>query len=184
MSEEWFDVVDEHDRVVGTAPRRAVHAGGMRHRAIHALVFNARADLFLQRRSPTKDLHPNVWDSSCSGHCDRGEDYAVTVLRELREELGFATAADQVRELARLPACEATGQEFIRVYLLNAEGPFELHPDEISDGRWWTRAELMETLARDPDEFSPALIHVLAHVDAQLPWHPRGMGILPMSPPP
>src|SRR4029077_16973950 len=45
---EIFDVVDGDDRVVEQATRGEVHARGLRHRATHILVFNARGEIFLQ----------------------------------------------------------------------------------------------------------------------------------------
>ena len=67
---ELFDVVDEHDRVIGVEPRGVVHARDLRHRAVHLFVFNAAGELFLQKRSAWKDRHPGKWDSSASGHLD------------------------------------------------------------------------------------------------------------------
>ena len=61
MSEEIFDVVNERDEVVGRAPRSEVHAHGLLHRAVHVLIFNARGELFLQKRSKTKDREPSRW---------------------------------------------------------------------------------------------------------------------------
>ena len=54
LDEEWFDVVDEKDVVVSRATRQEVHAHGLRHRAVHVLVFNRAGQLFLQKRSPAK----------------------------------------------------------------------------------------------------------------------------------
>ena len=48
MTEEIFDVVDADDRVIDQQPRSEVHRLGLRHRAIHLLVFNAAGELFLQ----------------------------------------------------------------------------------------------------------------------------------------
>ncbi|MCX6894637.1 MAG: NUDIX domain-containing protein, partial [Verrucomicrobia bacterium] len=90
MSEEIFDIVNERDEVVGQAPRREVHARGLWHRAIHVLVFNARGEVFLQKRSLLKDTAKGLWDSSSSGHLDTGEDYDACAVRELREEIGLA----------------------------------------------------------------------------------------------
>src|ERR1700722_12214933 len=90
MSEEIFDVVNERDEVTGQAPRREVHARGLWHRAIHVLVFNARGEVFLQKRSMKKDTAKGKWDSSSSGHVDTGEDYDTCAVRELREEIGLA----------------------------------------------------------------------------------------------
>lgn len=87
--DELFDVVDEQDRVTGQAARREVHARGWRHRAVHLLVVNAQGQVFLQKRSMTKDLFPGIWDSSAAGHVGAGEDYDGTAVRELEEELGL-----------------------------------------------------------------------------------------------
>ena len=75
MSEEIFDVVNEQDQVVGQKPRSEVHRLGLLHRAAHILVFNCRGEVFLQKRSLTKDRQPGLWDSSASGHVDSGESY-------------------------------------------------------------------------------------------------------------
>ena len=45
---------------------------------MHIFVFNARGELFLQRRSQWKDMHPRRWDSSAAGHVNAGFDYAET----------------------------------------------------------------------------------------------------------
>ena len=69
-----------------------MHREGLKHRAIHVLVFNARGEIFLQKRSMTKDTFPGAWDSSASGHLDSGEDYDACAVRELREEFGLVLA--------------------------------------------------------------------------------------------
>src|ERR1035441_195318 len=115
MSEETFDVVNERDEVVGRNTRREVHARGLRHRAVHVLVFGSDGRIFLQKRSMTKDTFPGAWDSSASGHLDSGEDFDACAVRELGEELGLRTAAPP-RRLFKIAACVETGQEFVRVY--------------------------------------------------------------------
>ena len=42
MREEIFDVVNERDEVIGRQTRREVHRNGLKHRAVHVLVFNSR----------------------------------------------------------------------------------------------------------------------------------------------
>jgi isopentenyldiphosphate isomerase len=58
MSEEIFDIVNERDEVIGRLPRSQVHREGRKHRAVHVLVFNARGEIFLQKRSMAKDTFP------------------------------------------------------------------------------------------------------------------------------
>lgn len=154
MSEEVFDVVNEHDEVIGRQTRPEVHRLGLRHRAAHVLVFNARGELFLQKRSATKDRHPGVWDSSASGHVDAGEEYDVCAVRELREELGW-TACVPLEKLFKLDACEATGMEFVWVYRCEAEGPFVLPPEEIECGGWFTPEAVARWMAERPEDFAP-----------------------------
>src|SRR5580692_1914163 len=135
MPEEIFDVVNERDEVIGQAPRKEVHARGLWHRAIHVLVFNSRGEVFLQKRSLTKDTAAGKWDSSSSGHLDTGEDYDACAVRELREEIGLRLDAPPQR-LFKVDACRETDAEFVWVYRCESEGPFQLHPDEIETGGW------------------------------------------------
>ncbi len=151
--EEYFDVVDRDDAVVGRATRREVHARGLLHRAVHVLVFNGAGELFLQKRSQSKDTAPGAWDSSASGHVDAGEDYDACARRELREEIGLALARAPARWL-RLRACAETGGEFVWVYREESEGPFTLHPDEIERGAWYCPTEIARRLREQPAEFA------------------------------
>src|SRR5579859_1142995 len=110
MSEEIFDVVNEHDEVIDHRPRSEVHRRGLMHRAVHVLVFNRQVQVFLQKRSMSKDRQPGLWDSSASGHLDTGETYDACAVRELREEIGLALERPP-RRLFKLAASSDTDQE-------------------------------------------------------------------------
>lgn len=157
MSEEIFDIVNDRDEVIGRERRSEVHRRDLKHRAVHVLVFNARGELFLQKRSMLKDNHPGVWDSSSSGHLDSGEDYDACAIRELGEEIGLFIAQPPTR-LFKVDACHETGQEFVWVYRCEAEGPFALHPEEIDEGGWFAPAALANWLEQKPHEFAPAFM--------------------------
>ena len=157
MTEEIFDVVDSNDQVIEQRPRSEVHRLGLLHRAIHLLVFNSKGELFLQKRSMKKDCFPGTWDSSASGHVDSGEDYDICALREPLEELGIKLETVPER-LFKVDACEETGQEFVWVYRLQHEGPFDLDAEEISEGGWFSPAQIENWIANTPKEFAPAFI--------------------------
>ena len=157
MSEEIFDVVNDRDEVTGQRPRREVHRLGLLHRAVHVLVFNAHGELFLQKRSMSKDTFPGAWDSSASGHLDTGEDYDACAVRELREEIGLVLPAPPER-LFKLAAGTETGQEFVWVYRCHSEGPFVLHPEEIERGEWFTPERITEWTASQPQDFARAFV--------------------------
>jgi isopentenyl-diphosphate delta-isomerase type 1 len=168
MGEEVFDVVDERDVVIGRQTRRAVHRHGLRHRAAHVLVFNARGQVFLQKRSRHKDNHPGVWDSSASGHLVAGESYAAAARRELREELGWETP-EPLLPLFKLAACAQTGQEFVWVYRGEGEGPFTLQPEEIESGDWFAPDEVTRWLAERPADFAPTFPLIWARLHPARP---------------
>ena len=166
MPDEIFDVVNERDEVIDRQPRRVVHARGLRHRAAHVLVFNARGEVFLQKRSMQKDRQPDVWDSSASGHVESGEDYDACVMREVREELDVSLAQTPER-LFKFDACEATDQEFVWVYRMRHEGPFTLPPEEIECGGWFTPAEVTRWIADQPQEFATAFVAIWQRFNSQ-----------------
>jgi isopentenyldiphosphate isomerase len=157
MSEEIFDIVNERDEVIGQAPRKEVHARGLWHRAIHVLVFNARGQVFLQKRSLKKDTAAGKWDSSSSGHLDTGEEYDACAVRELREEIGLRLDAPPQR-LFKVEACPETGSEFCWVYQAFSEGPFVLHPEEIETGEWFTPEAVTKWVTDQPRDFARAFV--------------------------
>ena len=163
MNEDIFDVVNEHDEIIGRELRSVVHARGLRHRAVHVLVFNAAGQLFLQTRSMTKDNDPGLWDSSCSGHVDSGESYAVAAERELMEEIDLLVD-EPMEELFKIEASAGTGWEFAVIYRTESEGPFTLCPEEIDEGRWFTPEEIDNALANEPEKFSPTFKIVWARL--------------------
>jgi isopentenyl-diphosphate delta-isomerase type 1 len=158
-AEEIFDIVNDQDEVIGQKPRSEVHARGLLHRAVHVLVFNARGEIFLQKRSLKKDRQPGVWDSSCSGHVDSGEHYDQTAVRELREEIGLQLSAPP-EKLFQLNACAETDAEFVWVYRCENNGPFQLHPDEIETGGWFAPEQVSRWINEKPHEFAPAFVFI------------------------
>jgi 16S rRNA (adenine1518-N6/adenine1519-N6)-dimethyltransferase len=152
---EIFDVVDENDRVTGQASRQEVHRQKLRHRAVHLFVFNRRGELFLQRRSKWKDMHPLRWDSSAAGHVNAGQTYDDTAPRELAEELGVET---QCEKIAEITASESTGWEFVRLYRAEHGGPFKLAPAEIDSGAFFTLDQIDRWIAARPEDFAPGFL--------------------------
>ena len=152
---EIFDVVDETDAVTGTASRHEVHTRKLRHRAVHVFVFNREGELFLQKRSRWKDAHPSKWDSSASGHVNAGNDYDSTAEREIEEELGVRSRAEFV---AKIPACENTGREFVQLYRATHDGPFVLARSEIECGSFFPLPLIAQWIEARPQDFATGFI--------------------------
>jgi isopentenyl-diphosphate delta-isomerase type 1 len=165
MSDEIFDVVNERDEVIGRKLRREVHRDGDKHRAVHVLIFNSRGEVFLQKRSMSKDTFPGVWDSSASGHLDCGEDYDTCAIREVREELGLSLQ-NCPKKLFKIDACLETGHEFVWIYRCENEGPFTLHPEEIETGDWFSPEYISEWITKKPNDFARAFVLIWKNLQA------------------
>ena len=159
--DEIFDVVDEHDRVIGREFRREIHRRSLRHRAIHIFWLRSDGQLCLQRRSYAKDNCPGLLSTSCAGHVDSGEDYLAAAVRELREELGVSVPAEALREIDYAPCHEDLGHEFVRSYVLLGDFAVTVAPFEVDSVVWRSPAETDAWAAADPDAFSTPLCHLL-----------------------
>jgi 16S rRNA (adenine1518-N6/adenine1519-N6)-dimethyltransferase len=162
---ESLQVVDEHDHPIRGVDRATVHAEKLLHRAVHIFVLNSAGELFLQRRSYRKDTFPRKWDSSAAGHVDLEEPYGVCASRELREELGLS---DEPREIARVAASEKTGQEFIRVYLTQAEEVVDLNEREIETGGFFPLSIVDEWIKGRPEDFASGFLECYREVRPRL----------------
>lgn len=157
--EERFDVVDADDCVLRSEARAVVHREKLMHRAVHVFVFNAAGQIYLQRRSLSKDTAPGKWVSSCSGHVDSGEDYDHAAARELGEEIGLYNPEGLERMFKESP-CKQTGYEFVWMYRCTSEGPFTLNPVEVIDGKWINVDELNIWVEERPRDFAWSFTHL------------------------
>lgn len=169
MNEELIAVVDKNDQFIENKARNEVHKLGLRHRAVHILLFNEQKQLFLQKRSLTKDINAGLWDTSAAGHVDAGESYDTCAHRETIEELGVCV--DSTLEfLFKLPALPETGMEFVQVYRCTHNGPFILEAEEIDDGQWFSLNDIsLRVKNNDPsltETFKSLWTIFKAHSDA------------------
>ena len=88
-ADEIVVIVDEHNNVVGAAPRREMRAQRLPHRSTYILVFNSQGALYVQKRTMTKDVFPGYYDPAAGGVVLAGESYEESAQRELYEEMGI-----------------------------------------------------------------------------------------------
>ena len=138
--DEVFDLVDLHDRVIGTVRRGDAHSNpALVHRSVQILVFGSDGRLLLQRRSPAKDLFPGYYCASASGHVASGEDYTTTARREIVEELGVSPS---LRYIGKALVRSQPETELTALFLARCDGPFQFSPTETQGGDFFTLAEL------------------------------------------
>lgn len=162
---ELFDVVDEHDHVIGQARRSVVHSDpSFIHRSVQVLVFDRRGRLLLQRRSQSKDLYPGYYCTSASGHVMAGDTYANTAERELREELGVELP---LTYFGRVLVRSEVETEITALFAARADGPFTFHPTETDGGSFFSRAEVRQGITQGTLPLTPALRSALKRLESQ-----------------
>lgn len=150
--EEIAALFDESGRVIGQAPRSRVRSENLHHGATGIVLFNERGQVFVHQRTWTKDVYPGRWDFTAGGVIQAGEEPDESARRELSEELGIDS------ELNRLPESEYsdenTSYHAFRYWSVTSDSP-KLQAEEVLQGRWMSRGELLDKLKDNPDEFMP-----------------------------
>lgn len=145
MTEEYFEIVDEKDRVIGQAPRSECHGNPeLVHRAAHVLLFDSNGQLLLQKRADTKDIQPGKWDTSVGGHLDPGEDYKQAAVRELEEELGLTSLPLTFLYYTKIR--NDIESENVATYLAVSDDEIFFSPHEISDVAFWSAEQINRKL--------------------------------------
>lgn len=152
MSAEIFDIVDEHDRVIGQELRSVVHRKNLLHRAVSIFVLKPDGQLLLQLRSDSKDQYPGCYTSSASGHVDSGEDYESAAVRELREELSLGGPIDFLEKFSGSPE---TAFEFTVLYQLVTDAEPVLDQKEIASAEFLPLNKIETMIAESPEKFTP-----------------------------
>jgi 16S rRNA (adenine1518-N6/adenine1519-N6)-dimethyltransferase len=170
-AEEEFDVVNEADEVVGRATRGEVHAQGLLHRAVHVLVFNRRRELFLQKRSRLKDVHPGSWDSSAAGHLEPGEGYEAAAVRELAEELGIEGA--ELQRAGKLSPTAELGWEHVQLFVALHDGAVRYPCSEVETGEWFPLEIVRCWVAERRADFAPGFLACWDLFESRLAANPE-----------
>jgi isopentenyl-diphosphate Delta-isomerase len=151
--QEILEVFDRHNRLIGQAARGTIHRFGLRHRAVHILVFTPSGDLYLQLRREHKDQYPRHWDTSAAGHVSPGESCEAAAARELLEELGLREELFQVVEVTARPE---TGWEHVVLFQCRTDKAPVPNPEEIERGAFYSLEEIDRMLTDTSRPITPA----------------------------
>ncbi|MGH7894945.1 MAG: NUDIX hydrolase [Candidatus Binatia bacterium] len=145
---ELVDIVDEEDRVMRQATRAEMRRDNLLHRAVYVVVLDSRGEIFVHRRTDTKDIHPGYWDVTVGGVVAAGEDYPSAARRELREELGITVHV--LRPLAPVRYEDAHTRLRGAAFLTVHDGPIRLQEEEIASGGFVPLTEAQRIMAEQP----------------------------------
>jgi 8-oxo-dGTP pyrophosphatase MutT (NUDIX family) len=157
-------IVDAGNLEIGQAGRAEMRARRLIHRACYILVFNRLGELFVQKRTLSKDIYPGFYDVAAGGVVLAGESYEESARRELKEELGIS---------AELTFCcdhFHDGQDnrvWGRVFTCRHDGPLQLQAEEVAEGFFLAVPEVRALSRREP--FTPDGIEIMDLCLPQVP---------------
>lgn len=141
-ADEMLPVIDENGYVTAQADRFFFHHTGSKalHPVVHLHIINRSGEVYLQKRSASKHLFPQRWDTAVGGHVSYGEHILEALYREASEELGLYDFNPHFLEAYVFESPRE--KELVNVFA--AVGDFALTPDrdEVECGRFWTREEI------------------------------------------
>ena len=164
-ADELVIIVDKENNETGVVTRREMRLGKLRHRATYILVFNAKGELFVQKRTQTKDVFPGYYDVAAGGVVLAGESYEEGAVRELQEELGigqtpltslfdFYYEDEHIRLWGRAFSCEYNGK-------------LVLQAEEVESGEFMRVDEVIRLATTE--RFTPDCLYVLQrYIDTRM----------------
>lgn len=146
MKREIWDLYDANGcKVNRTMIRGEEVPAGLYHIGVHIWPINSRGEFLIQQRSATVQWKPNIW-AVTGGSAISGEDPLTAARRELKEELGYETGADELIQIA----CLRRTNSFCNVFVLKTDLPaeaFVLQSEEVKAVRWCDAGRLMRMVA-------------------------------------
>jgi isopentenyl-diphosphate delta-isomerase len=167
MTDEYLDIVDDNDNVIGRDLRNKIYADGRNHnvRAVNVFIFNAEGKLLLPKRTMNRRIFPGCFDFSCGEHVMSGEDYYQAAERGIKEELDIS--GEKLTEIGRLTPKNGVSC-FMKVYLLNYNKEIMNYDKDGIDKLYWCSLEKIKQLVdKDKSKFK-------GDFPAVLGWYIRG----------
>jgi len=155
--EEIVAIVDKNNQVVGSAPRSEMRAKGLVHRAAYVLVFNTKGQLYVQKRTPTKDIYPGYHDVAAGGVVAAGESYEESARRELEEEMGIQMAS--LTHLFDFYHRDGANRVWGRAYRCVYDGQIILQKEEVESGDFYSIEAILQSSKQH--SFTPDGLYVL-----------------------
>jgi isopentenyldiphosphate isomerase len=140
-ADEIVVIVDEHNNVVGAAPRWERRAKRWPHRSTYILVFNSQGELYVQKRTMTKDVFPGYYDPAAGGVVLAGESYEEGARRELAEEMGIRDVP--LTHLFTFYFADERTVVWGGVYTCVYDGEVVLQPEEVESGEFVPPEEIL-----------------------------------------
>lgn len=143
---EQFDLYDSDKKITGKVMTRGEKVpDGLYRYVVHAIIFNSKGELLIQKRADCKGHWPSLWDVSVGGCVIKGETQKQAMQRELKEELGLDYDFSNTRPFMTF-AFEGGFDDWY--YLVMDVDPSKLHlqKEEVSDAKYASLDEIKKLI--------------------------------------
>ena len=159
---EFLDLVDPKDIVIGQASRRDLFRSGVNnYRVVNVFVFNNKNEVLVPKRSSNRSIFPNCYDFSCGEHVMAGESYLEAAIRGLKEELNLKIPEEKLVLLGKLTPAQVSS--FMCVYKIEGIDKIPNYIENEISSATFIPIEDMKNFSRNhPEQFKEDIPKVLS----------------------
>lgn len=179
MEKALIDALDENGNKIGKQLSKSeIHLKGYWHKSVHIWIYNSAGEIMLQKRAKNKDTHPGLYDISCAGHVDAGEEPIDTCIRELKEEIGIMAdkkdlkLKEIVKKINYIETIKWQNNQFNYEYLFKCEkfpNELNLEKDEVEE-IIFVKIDDLEKEVKNPDSYKKYVPHGLDYYLKAVNW--------------
>ncbi|MFQ5961925.1 MAG: isopentenyl-diphosphate Delta-isomerase [Candidatus Methylomirabilales bacterium] len=172
--EEHVILVDPSNQEIGIAEKIQTHKEGKLHRAFSVFVFNAKAQLLLQKRAGSKYHSGGLWSNTCCSHPRPEEHTEKAAHRRLKEEMGFDCGLKEIFRFTYKVKLDndLTEHEYDHVFIGRFDGTPTPSPAEVDEWKWIDVEELRRDVRENPGRYTYwlriSLDDIMWHVEREL----------------
>lgn len=171
-------LVDENDKIIGTAEKNEAHVKGLLHRAFSVFVFRTTHDgfeLLIHQRASTKYHCGGLWTNTCCSHPKPGSELLFEAVNRLEDEMGFRCELEFVdkflyrAELTNSLIEHEVDHVFVGTLSRDNSPVIKPNPEEVSNYEWISLTKLESLLAGKQELFTPWFLEAYGIAKRKIP---------------
>lgn len=170
---EQVDVISENNEIIGQSTKDEVHRLGLPHRVSAILVQRPDKKFLIPTAASHKSEAGRLYHSA-AGHVSSGESYRYAAVRELLEETGLESTANEIQYLgtywSNFDYPTKIERERFEIFLVGyKEGSTISMNEEQVNPNWYSLVELKEILLNNKELLSLPLRLTLETILIKVP---------------
>ena len=165
MKEEYLDIVDENDIVIGKDTKSNKFEKELISRSVAVLIKDSNGRFIIVKRAPDKKSFPNGLDLAACGNVKSGESYEHAALREIKEETGFSCSIRLLRKVYNEEMENSKKRRyFTSIFLAESDAEITLNEEHVNYEKMPLN-ELKQKINSNPELFCPFFLKEIRAVE-------------------